>query len=289
MKETIRKYALELGVDDVGFASADGYASPKSPPLSRALDGAKTLVVLAYRELSSCESESPQIAMNGRLDLMEFSRSVNYKLARFIERETGEKAVTVPVSYPLQMTMETLGSVGEVSLRHAAAAAGLGRFGRNNLVLHPEFGSRVLFTAVATTAEFSADPPLAEDPCIQCGKLRGGLPGPRPRRGGEDRRRQVPPQQPAAGHRWEYPLLGAVERSRRCGAQGDAARPEVLAALPGGVHRLPVLLLELHEGLPGGEVSWGTDNGHRVCCWAPKSQPPWVGFSVAEQGVKRLR
>jgi hypothetical protein len=168
MKETIRKYALECGADDVGFASAGGYASPKSPPLARALSGAKSLVVMAYRELSSCESESPQIAMNGRLDLMEFSRSVNYKLARFIERETGEKAVTVPVSYPLQMTMETMGSVGEVSLRHAALAAGLGRFGRNNLVLHPEFGCRVIFSAVATTAELPADPPLADDPCTGC-------------------------------------------------------------------------------------------------------------------------
>lgn len=168
MKEKVRGHALELGADDVGFASADGYASPKSPPLSRSLDGAKTLVVTAYRELSSCESESPQIAMNGRLDLMEFSRSVNYRLARFIERETGAKAVTVPISYPMQMTLETMGTVGEVSIRHAAVAAGLGRFGRNNLVLHPEFGSRVLFTAVATTAELSADPPLAADPCIRC-------------------------------------------------------------------------------------------------------------------------
>jgi len=167
-KETVRRFALDLGVDDVGFASARDYQSPRSPDLEGLFPGVKSIVVLAYRELSTCESPSPQLAMNGRLDLMEFTRSRDYQVARLLERG-GARAMTVPVSYPMAMSEETKGSVGEVSLRHAAVAAGLGRFGRHNLVLHPEFGSRVVFSAVLTDVDFPSDSPVADEVCNQCG------------------------------------------------------------------------------------------------------------------------
>lgn len=176
MKEAIRQFALDLGADAVGFAAAADYQSPLSPALESILPGVKSLVVMAYRELSTCESPNPQVAMNGRLDVMEFSRSCNYKLARYLERK-GAKGATVPASYPMAMSLETKGSVGDVSLRHAAVAAGLGRFGRNNLVLHPEFGSRVIFTAVLTDLGLASDPVVAEDPCIYCDVCVEACPG----------------------------------------------------------------------------------------------------------------
>ena len=177
MKETIRDFLLELGVDDVGFASTENYNSPMSPDLETIMPGAKSLVVTAFKELSSCESENMQIAMNGRLDLMSFSRSVNYRLARFIERKTGAKTMSVPVSYPLEMTERTGGSVGDVSLRHAAVAAGLGLFGRNNLVMHPKFGCRVIFSAVLTTLPLESDPPATDNLCNDCGACIESCPG----------------------------------------------------------------------------------------------------------------
>jgi len=167
-KETIRRFALDLGVDDVGFAAARDYRSPRSPSLESLFPGVRSIVVLAYRELSSCESPSPQIAMTGRMELMEFTRSCDYRVARFLERE-GSRAMTVSASYPMAMSEETKGSVGEVSLRHAAVAAGLGRFGRHNLVLHPEMGTRVIFSAVLTDLDLPSDPPVAEEVCTQCG------------------------------------------------------------------------------------------------------------------------
>ena len=56
MQERIRSYARSLGVDDIGFAAADDYRSPRSPALGGLLSGARSLVVLAYRELSTCDS-----------------------------------------------------------------------------------------------------------------------------------------------------------------------------------------------------------------------------------------
>jgi epoxyqueuosine reductase len=164
MKEKIKKFVLSLGIDDVGIASVKDYKSPRSPDLQSIFPGAKSIVVLAYKEPSNCESENIQIAMGGRLDGLEFARSSNYRVARFLEREF--KAMTVPPSYPLHMSYETKGTLGDVSLRHAAIAAGLGNFGRHNLVIHPKIGSRVVFTAVITDLNLTSDPPILEKLCI---------------------------------------------------------------------------------------------------------------------------
>ena len=101
IKEVIRKFVLGLGVDDVGFASVDDYRSPRTPSIESLFPGAKSMIVMAFRELSACESPSPQLAMNARLDLMEFTRSACYRVARYVETELGSPAVTIPVSYPM--------------------------------------------------------------------------------------------------------------------------------------------------------------------------------------------
>ena len=101
-----------LGVDDVGSRRRPRIDSPRSPELKSVFPGAGHMVVLAYAELASCESENMQIAMNGRLDLMEFSRSCNYRLARFLGREFGAKAMTVPGLLPPAHEQRDAGSGG---------------------------------------------------------------------------------------------------------------------------------------------------------------------------------
>ncbi len=168
MKNRIREFALNLGVNDVGFASVDDYKSPRTPDLKSLFPEVKSLVVCVLREGSHIESLSPQIAMSGRIDIMEFGRSVNFKLANFLENQLGARAMAVPLSYPLDMGVGKMGLISDVSLRHAAVAAGLGAFGRNNLVLHPQYGSRVLFTCVMSDLNLLSDPPCTEEICTQC-------------------------------------------------------------------------------------------------------------------------
>lgn len=168
MKEKIRKFVLDLGLDDVGFASVSDYKSPQSPDIETIFPGVKSIVVACVREMSHVESPNPQIAMSGRLDVMEYGRSVNYSIARFIENECGARAMSVPLSYPLPLSPQNARSVADVSLRHAAVAAGLGIFGRHNLVIHPRLGPRVLFMAVLTDLPLASDPPATEDPCTKC-------------------------------------------------------------------------------------------------------------------------
>jgi len=52
------------------------------------------------------------------------------------------------------------------SHRHAAVLAGLGRFGLNNLVLTPDYGPRMRFISVITTAEIEPDPLIKKEICL---------------------------------------------------------------------------------------------------------------------------
>lgn len=161
MKEAITAYIEGLGVDDVGFASLDAYVSPNTPKIESFFPEAKTIIVMAYRELSTVDSLDVRMAINGRLDKGQVMRYNSYQVCKFLEEEYGAKIISIPVAFPR-------GDQSAVSLRHAAKAAGLGTFGRNNLIIHPKFGARVMFTAIVTDLELPADPQICEEQCINC-------------------------------------------------------------------------------------------------------------------------
>lgn len=161
MKEKIRAHMKSMGVDDVGFTAVSDYVSPNTPKIESFFPKAKSIIVMAYRELSTCESMDPQLAMNGRLDKKEVMRSDAYKICRYLEDEFHAKLLSIPDSFPK-------GGTSSVSLRHAAVAAGLGTFGRHNLVIHPKFGTRVTFTAIVTNLEIESDDKIEEAFCNHC-------------------------------------------------------------------------------------------------------------------------
>ncbi|MDU2064703.1 MAG: 4Fe-4S binding protein [Sporomusaceae bacterium] len=176
LKEEIRQYILGLGVDDVGFAKVADYQSPKSYPIDNFLLGAKTIISLVFQELDTCESPSTTIAMNGRLDMNYFQRSCSYQINRFLKRKFQAKTVDMPYSSPMEQDKDRRG-VADFSQRHAAVAAGLGTFGRHNLVIHPRFGTRIGLAALITNLELEPDEKIAEDLCIHCDLCVKNCPG----------------------------------------------------------------------------------------------------------------
>lgn len=167
MENQIKEFVLGLGVDDVGFLASKDYRSDASPKVENLFPQVQSIIVMAFHELDTCDSPSPSVAMNGRLDVMEFSRSCSYKLARFLNKEYSARSMTVPGSYPMDFG-DAWGISGELSMRHAAAAAGIGKFGRHNLVIHPQFGTRVYFTAVLTDLPLTTSEQIQGDLCVNC-------------------------------------------------------------------------------------------------------------------------
>jgi len=175
-KEKIREYILGLGVDDVGFAKVEDYNSPKSYAIETFLPGAKTIISLVFSELDNCESPSVTIAMNGRLDLNSFQRSCSYQINRFLKREFQAKTVAMPSSSPMEQRKDRMG-LADFSQRHAAVAAGMGTFGRHNLVIHPRLGTRIGLMALITNLEVEPDEKIEQDLCIHCDLCVKNCPG----------------------------------------------------------------------------------------------------------------
>ncbi len=175
LKEKIRNYILGLGVDDVGFAKTADYHSPKSYALETFLPGAQTIISLVFQEMSA-ESPNPTIAMNSRLDMNSFQRSCGYQISRFLKREFNAKSVAMPYSSPMEQSKDRV-ALGDFSQRHAAVAAGMGVFGRHNLVIHPRLGTRIGLTALITDLAIEPDAKIAEDLCSHCDICVANCPG----------------------------------------------------------------------------------------------------------------
>ena len=79
-------------------------------------------------------------------------------------QDLGFEAVPIPASQIIDWT----GQRGHVPHKKLGELAGLGWIGRNNLLVHPEFGSRFRLVTVLTTIPLEAGKPLSDN----CGSCR---------------------------------------------------------------------------------------------------------------------
>lgn len=169
-KEEIRQMGLNNGADVVGFAAVEDYKSKRTPDLKTIMPGIRSMIVMGFRELDGpLASDTGRISMHGRLGQMDLTKNCTFHTAKAVEDRFQVKAAPIMASYPLNMAAPYMGLVADVSLRHAAVAAGLGNFGRHNLVISPRFGTRIIFTAILTDMPLTSDPPVTEVLCDECG------------------------------------------------------------------------------------------------------------------------
>jgi NAD-dependent dihydropyrimidine dehydrogenase PreA subunit len=164
----IRRLAAKFGGDLFGVASPDLLsAAPEGFRPQDLLAGCRSVIVVGKRLSDATVETTPSrmfdtlyFAVNSFLD------QLILKIADALIRE-GYQAVGVG---PHSLDGKQLR--GDISQKHAAVAAGLGRFGLQSLVLTPQFGPRQRWGTVVTDAPLKPGIPSAAELCLpeECGR-----------------------------------------------------------------------------------------------------------------------
>ncbi len=162
----LKEFALFLGADLFGVADISGseeiYGEP--PSLKTRLPRAVCLgVSLSSAVLEEVEHHPTKLYFHHYRSVNIFLDQLSLRVCRYLERK-GFRAMPVPASQIVDWEKQR----GHLSHKSAAAAAGLGWIGRNNLLVTKEFGSRVRLATVLTDLLLPADGPGAEG----CGSCR---------------------------------------------------------------------------------------------------------------------
>lgn len=173
----IRKKCAWLDIPLVGFAPVERWDRPPFEPWvppefrpAAIYPDTRTVIVIGLPVNLPVLETAPSIWYH------ELYRTINtlldgygYRIASFLSAR-GHPSVPVPRDGYGSVSVLKERPVTFFSHRHAAFCAGLGTFGVNNMILTREFGPRVRFTSIFTTALLPPDPIVGEELCIRCGK-----------------------------------------------------------------------------------------------------------------------
>ncbi len=177
--QDIKAKALELGADLVGIA--DGAAVDTKHITDH--DGGRVIVLATRLQAGTSRMlqwNDRNKFYNDELSLT-FLEEVSLELVYWLE-DAGYPAIIVPPTHvdPWRYDGDPKKHQGTlISLPHAAVEAGLGTLGLNQQLLTPQFGPRVLLTAVLCSVEVECDQPMAEALCRgpECGRCLKACPG----------------------------------------------------------------------------------------------------------------
>jgi epoxyqueuosine reductase len=171
IEKIILEKAKELGVSSVGIATvADLKASPSyaiydRKPFNKEYKGVEwraehksVLVWSLVHPASEPILDWWSLKVQGFTPGMSVMRIQSKKLRTWMGEELGINALSLP--YHIEY--------GGALLKDAAALAGLGIIGKNNLLITPEFGPRIRLRAIFMEAEFEPTGPIDFDPCEGC-------------------------------------------------------------------------------------------------------------------------
>ncbi len=167
----VKEKATELGADICGIAGAERFGdAPRGFQPADVLPSCKSVIVFGCRfnaSLMDAVSTSPYtVARNA---MAENLNQIASKLALKIA-DDGFDAVPIGSIGPNEYDPVAGKTMGTISLKHAAVLCGLGKMGRNTLLLNDRFGNLLWLAAVLTSAQLEADPIADYDPCGECGQ-----------------------------------------------------------------------------------------------------------------------
>ena len=165
----LRRLTDKEGGDLCGIASPELLsAAPEGFRPQDILPGCRSVIVVGKR-LSDATVETAPSRMfdNMYAATNDFLEQLLLKITDTLTREKYQAIAVGPHSLDGKLFM------GDVSQKHAAVAAGLGRFGLQSLVLTPQFGPRQRWGVVITQAPLQIGHPLKKGLCQpeKCGQL----------------------------------------------------------------------------------------------------------------------
>lgn len=166
LTEKIKQFAKDKGACLVGIASPDKLSNaPEGWKPWNLLPNVKSLISVAVKLNRTTIFQLPKTLKEYRLNYDLVNNKLNnlvWEISCFLEEE-GYEAIPIPASTPFDEKK----LMGDISHKHVAVAAGLGKFGLNNLVLTPKYGPYVRFATVLTSVSLNPDKPLNLDICLR--------------------------------------------------------------------------------------------------------------------------
>jgi epoxyqueuosine reductase len=174
LTQFVKKTAFSKGVDMAGIAPVDRFkGAPKGHHPVDVLPGCQSVISLGRRFLmgmiETLDPSRQRLSYKHHMyaHLNAYNSQTAFEIALLLENH-GHAAFVIQPTTPYEPQTR----MGVVSHRHAAVLAGLGVFGKSNLVLTPQFGPRSRFVTILTTAKLDADPLLEMDLCKKCDTCR---------------------------------------------------------------------------------------------------------------------
>ena len=174
LERKIKTEAGRFGADLCGFASMDRFENAPAGFHPRdVLKTCRAVISLAIRfphATLQASTNAPYTMV--RNQLVEKTDRLTCNLAAWME-DNGCTAVPIPSADPYDYWDEAqIRGMGIISLKHAAQASGLGRIGKNTLLITPEFGNMVWLGAILIDQLLEPNP-LAEytacpEKCTAC-------------------------------------------------------------------------------------------------------------------------
>lgn len=151
-----------------GIAAVDRFQNtPKGFHPTDTYSDCKAVIVFAKRMPLGTLAVSPHIIyLHTMLILLSTLDLISIHASTAIE-DAGGIAVPLPSDSPFEYwDEEKQEGRGMLSMKHAAELAGLGRIGKNTLLINPTYGNMIMLGAVLTNLPLKSDPMLEESPCI---------------------------------------------------------------------------------------------------------------------------
>lgn len=164
----LKQRAAELGADLCGIAPVDRFAhAPAGFHPTDILPGCQSVISLATQfpgsTLTLGKSQAAYTFVRHRV--MEKMDRLTFLLSQELET-AGHAAIPIPSSDPYESwDAERRHGQGILSLKHAAVLAGLGKMGKNTLLVNRRFGNLLWLGAVLIDAPLAADPVADYSPC----------------------------------------------------------------------------------------------------------------------------